>query len=213
MFSLSHPGTEGGVLPLLVLPAGAGPALLPGQVIEDVAFVRDDMANIVWAVQKATPSPLGEARAGAERNAAVLGPPSTAPPPTPAAGAPALKYRLATPPPVHWSPLFPVRVPDDNPAIVLELGGVVRPAPGGTGTPSLVRPPGRILSPGALRGRDVPYRIREEEVAREGTRVQRLYNRSRAHDGTPFLWVARRRTVGAGEGNAGLRFDRAEPRG
>ncbi len=57
-----------------------------------------------------------------------------------------------------------------------------------------------------------PYRIREEEVARTGTHVVRMPCRTRWIDGSTHVWIARRRTVGAGEGWSGLRYDLAVPR-
>jgi hypothetical protein len=52
--------------------------------------------------------------------------------------------------------------------------------------------------------------IREEEVPREGRRVTRSYQLARWIDGTTFLWLGRRASVGRGEGSSGLRFDIAE---
>lgn len=54
-----------------------------------------------------------------------------------------------------------------------------------------------------------PLRVREEQVPREGTRVSRIVRRARGADGATYVWVARTRGVGTGEGGAGLRYDRA----
>ena len=56
-----------------------------------------------------------------------------------------------------------------------------------------------------------PYRIREEQIPREGTRVSRLVRRARGADGTTHVWIARTRGVGTGEGSSGLVFDQALP--
>jgi hypothetical protein len=50
----------------------------------------------------------------------------------------------------------------------------------------------------------------EEEVARGGVRVVRRFEYTRWVDGKTFLWLARRKTAGAGEGSSGLRFDIVE---
>jgi hypothetical protein len=39
--------------------------------------------------------------------------------------------------------------------------------------------------------------------------VRRLVVRTRWHDGKAYLWVERRRSLGTGETQSGLRFDQA----
>ena len=51
----------------------------------------------------------------------------------------------------------------------------------------------------------------EEEVPREGARITRAYQLARWMDGSTYLWLGRRKTVGRGEGSSGLRFDTTEP--
>ena len=72
---------------------------------------------------------------------------------------------------------------------------------------------GKILAPATPPGApsDIPYRIREEQIPREGTRVTRLVRRARGADGTTHVWIARTRGVGTGEGSSGLAFDQALP--
>jgi hypothetical protein len=53
-----------------------------------------------------------------------------------------------------------------------------------------------------------PYFLHEEEVPREGLRVRRQFRRARWHDGRVAVWLGARKTVGRGEGNSGLAFDR-----
>jgi hypothetical protein len=66
---------------------------------------------------------------------------------------------------------------------------------------------GKILTPAST-----PYRIREEEVPREGRRVTRRARLSRDVDGGSHLWISRQRGIGTGEGWAGLQFDLATRR-
>jgi hypothetical protein len=54
-----------------------------------------------------------------------------------------------------------------------------------------------------------PYRIREEEIPREGLTVSRVMCRARGCDGKTYLWIGRRKQIGRGEGSSGLRFDLA----
>ena len=74
-----------------------------------------------------------------------------------------------------------------------------------------VLPMGRILSPSILT--QPAYRIFEEEVPREGVRISRTIMRARWIDGSTHLWIARRKSIGTGEGSSGLRFDLAVPPG
>jgi hypothetical protein len=48
-------------------------------------------------------------------------------------------------------------------------------------------------------------------VPREGAQVTRAYQYARWHDGRTYLWMARRKGVGRGEGSSGLTFDVLEP--
>ena len=53
-------------------------------------------------------------------------------------------------------------------------------------------------------------RVVFEEVPRSGLRLVRQFEYTRWVDGSTFLWLARRKGAGAGEGSSGLRFDRLE---
>jgi hypothetical protein len=46
-----------------------------------------------------------------------------------------------------------------------------------------------------------------EELPREGVHLERRYRHARGLDGSPCLWIGRRRSTGRGEGRSGLRFD------
>jgi hypothetical protein len=91
--------------------------------------------------------------------------------------------------------------------IALEQGAMLTETP----NPTPIVPVGRILVPSSLNGH--PYRIREEEVPREGLKVSRVICRTRGTDGSTHLWIARRKQIGRGEGSSGLRFDLAVAKG
>ena len=42
---------------------------------------------------------------------------------------------------------------------------------------------------------------------KEGVHLRRLYRYARGQDGSTYVWMARNRSVGKGEGRSGLRFD------
>jgi hypothetical protein len=165
-----------------------------GAPIEEVRLFRDEQANMVWGVERATPDAMGEPRPGHERAMAAR----TAP--TPATSGAALRYQIQTDVPIHWIPFLPVLEDETTGAITLERAALRGP----DGAPVL--PAGRLLTPSAT-----PYRLREEEVPREGVQVARRAHRVRGSDGTTHLWVGRSKTIGLGEGASGLRFDLATP--
>lgn len=182
---------------LLIAPALA--SSLQGRAIEDVLLLRDEMANMAWAVERSVEGahgqPIDRAAAEDERRPD---------PPPPSAGTGTLAYRLRTDVPHHWLPLLPRRLESNDPSMTLRLGALPSIQPDGTMVP--IRPLGRLLAAPP----DGPLTLREEEVPREGARVARAYQLARWFDGTTFLWLGRRKSVGRGEGSSGLRFDVAD---
>jgi hypothetical protein len=164
---------------------------------EEVLFLRDEMANLAWAVERVVESPADrplnrfEASLAQQRRRA----------PEPAGeGSPAqdvLRYRLSTETPEHWIPLMPVRA---GQGLLLKRADVRK----ADGSREIVRAQGRILESGQA------LSLFEEEVPREGVRVTRSYQFTRWIDGSSHLWVGRRKGVGRGEGSSGLRFDSLE---
>lgn len=201
MFSTAIEGKPGQVADFFLVPPSAGAVGQAGPVLEEVRFLRDEMANMVWAVEHATENAVGEPWPGDERSLARQEPaPAPSQPPTPG---PPLRYRLQTSVPEHWIPFLPVSVrPGD---VQLERSFMLRATPGA----APILPAGRILLPTSVGKR--AYRVFEEEVPREGARLTRVIVRSRWTDGSTHLWVIRRRAIGRGEGSSGLSFDLALP--
>jgi hypothetical protein len=165
---------------------------LEGPLLEEVMLLRDELANIGWAVERRLESPM-EAGLETARDVVDLaqmpGPPRDVP-----------VYRLATPVPKHWVPLLPVRVSADSAEVRLARGAVLAP----DGTRHVVSAQARLLDVGGPAGRLL---IREEEVPREGVVVRRAYQAARWHDGRLFVWAGNRASVGRGEASSGLAFD------
>jgi len=192
LFSTTAEHVPGGLADFLLVPPTAAPFMQIGPTLEDVRFLRDELANLVWAVEETIEGGAGNPRPGHERSLS-----RAAQTTTPATG---LIYRIQTEVPGHWIPFLPVTSDAATGAIVLERGGIPDPA-----SAELIPPAGRILRPSALEGQR--YQVFEEEVSRAGTRVVRAVCRSRWTDGSTHLWIARRKMAGLGEASSGLLFD------
>ena len=169
-------------MPCLVVPAVASASVLTGAAIEDVHLLRDETADMAWAIEYVVEGPLGDAESE-----------PLPPAPEPAAGARGLVYQLSTPLPVSWYPLMPVQV---NGAVNLLAGSIEGQA----------LPRGRIVSRLGAAGFQMP----DGEVPRSGVRVRRIVCRARSADGQSHLWIARRRQIGAGAASARTAVRRGE---
>ncbi|MGH7573761.1 MAG: hypothetical protein ACREM1_01335 [Longimicrobiales bacterium] len=195
MFNLTAEGnSDSAVDDLLFLPPAVPPGL-HGEPLEEVMFLRDEVANLGWAVerrvQEAGGRPLDRFEQYQRARAA-------APEPQTASENGELRYRLSTTVPDYWIPLVPARPDPDDPGIRLVRGRVLIH---GSTTPVSPPPLGRLLEPGR------PLRLFEEEVTRAGARVTRAYQYVRWTDGSSHLWIGRQKSAGRGEGASGLRFD------
>lgn len=197
MFAITSHQAEGGLADYFILPPSAGASTLDGEVLESVRFLRDEMANMAWAVERTTENNIGRPWPGNERTA-VHGADST-----PATGTGTLAYRIQNTVPGHWIPFIPVQI-DPSGEVALMRSAMLGPPDPETGIRPPVTPVGRILNQTA------PYRVREEEVPRTGIDVTRIVRRTRWIDGSTHLWIARRKRTGGGEGSSGLRFDLLE---
>lgn len=184
---------------------------MQGDPLEEVALFRDELANMVWGVERRVQGASGEpynryheATQVAARQQLVQGDgdaPITAD----------IVYRLATTVPEHWIPFVAVPAQANQPAsqfnIQLERRAMLRTL--GDGTRVLVQPRGMLLrsDPSQSVSSEPPLRLEEEEVPREGIVVQRLMQYARWTDGRAYVWLGRGKKVGRGEGSSGLRFD------
>ncbi len=183
---------------LFFLPPVLGP-MLESRPVEDLSLLRDEMANVAWAVERIVESVAGRPLDRHEAYQETLA--AQPPPPTAGSEGDPLVYRLGTSVPDYWIPLLPVK---DGNALRLKRGAL--PAFGEGGIQGVQRPKGRLLEP------DRELLLFEEEVPREGARVTRTYQYARWIDGSTHLWIGRRKGPDRGEGSSGLQFDVAEKR-
>lgn len=213
MFGLSPPATSRTRLAdrrLLMLPTV--PKIQSGPALEEVALVRDEMANMVWGIEAKVPLPHGEGRAGGGagvETAEFFRRLRAAPPSAPDLENDAkVRYELMTSVPEHWIPFVPVHVPDDNREIQLQRASLPRVIENDPGPILRIKPRTSLLREGLDLEEPVPYFVHEEEVPRAGIRVEQTYQRTRWHDGRAHVWLGVTKKVGRGEGSSGLEFDR-----
>jgi len=194
MFQLSSLAVAGQPLrsdPDLFFLAPATLARIESRPVEEVLFLRDEMANMAWGVERVVESAIERPINRIEQRPSAVAV-------APADGTPI--YRLATTTPENWVPLVPVRT---GAGLRLRRGQLLR----ADGSREFVRAQGAILE---RDGKPGGVDVYEEEVPREGIRVTRAYQLARSQDGSTRLWIGRRKQVGRGEGASGLQFDRLD---
>jgi len=183
MFELDRIGSGQSLHGLFIPPSTRG--TMEGRALEDVLFVRDESANMAWGIESTVEDIAGDPRNRRDEPQPPLDPID---PKAPAE----LQYRLATAVPAQWIPLVPVPKPDRRGGFVLRKGTMS----------DVDASAGRLLDP-------TPFTLQDEEVPREGVRVRRVPALLRTTDGRRVRWIARRVSVGLGEGSSGLAFDGA----
>jgi hypothetical protein len=193
MFKISGPA---GRSPFLLMPPKCG-ATLEGAPLEEIYFLRDDMAAMSWAVEHALQGPLDvpvdALQLAFEFDAAIPEPP----PDPPVPGGPQQTYVLEQIPPANWIPMVPVIAPSG--ARYFRRGILVRPGYGD------VHAAAHLLEP------EHPFFVADEAIPREGAQVTRYFRRTRWIDGSTTLWLAHRTRPGRGPGWSGLAFDLVKP--
>jgi hypothetical protein len=205
MFALTPDVVEPEQPPVSLVMLPTTPHLQESAPVEEVVFIRDEMANMVWGIERRVPLPSGASRPGTETGREyrehlqqLVRPPSAPPPP-----AAPIRYHVMTTVPEHWIPFIPAHVEDSVREIQLQRAALPRILEGATGPPDKVRPRTTLLRhglPGA-------YFLHEEEVPRAGTDLTQTYQRTRWTGGKVAVWYGARKQTGRGEGYSGLRFD------
>lgn len=182
---------------LFFLPPTTSQAL-EGQPLEEVRFIRDEMANLAWAIERSVQGDDGRVfdreREENRRNA------DGAPPVQPSAPGAQLTYRLASSVPRNWIPLVPTLENNVATGAIRLRRGAMLDATTNQPIPAI----GNLLVPGT------PLLMQEEEVPRAGVHVTRRFEYTRWVGGRSFVWLANRKRAGRGEGSSGLRYDSAE---
>jgi hypothetical protein len=219
MFRLSTAGddTVPAATSLLMLPTV--PKIQEGQPIEDVALIRDEMANMVWAVESTVPLPTGESKAGREAaletsafHARIVAaqPPGTQPAiQQPAPKAP-ISYRIMSAVDENWIPFVPVHIEGDSREIQLQRAAMPRIIEGDQILPAKIEPRTGLIREGLDAQPKRSYYVHEQEVSRAGARAYRAYRRARWSGGRAVTWLGTHKQTGRSSRSNGLAFDYLE---
>ncbi|MEM6723134.1 MAG: hypothetical protein AAF598_03795 [Bacteroidota bacterium] len=195
--------------------------------LEEVAFIRDEMANMVWAVEMRIADLLGASRDGLEASRelqAFLEELWNAGSFQPTENNSKLMYQLGNTVPENWIPFIARHKDDENRSIILQRASMprefneqylpIRPRTNllRAGLGSTMSANGSFHVSGQTDIQTHPYFVYEEEIPRAGIRVTGSFQRTRWYDGTTFLWYGRRKRTGRGEGQSGLAFDTVQDR-
>ena len=177
---------NGTAQPILYLPPTLS-KIQEAEPLERVYFLRDEMANLVWAIETVAPS-------AAQKGIAMR---TSTPQTDKPAESTDLTYRLGEIIPENWTPFLPVRF-NNSSQIKLQRAKIPR----GTA------PKGQILQDQEIPlSINKPYFIREEEIGRGGTLIERSWQRTRWLNGKTYTWIGRRKSAGSIETNHSLIWD------
>jgi hypothetical protein len=221
LFALSHYADESatGGGEFLFVPA-AIPFREESPVVEEVRFIRDEGANMVFAIEHTVQNQIGNPVDGFEAQLELRKRQKEAEANGSAAASTAVGlegnslglpvYRLASIVPDNWIPFVPVhagnsRLPGTAPdykSIRLRQAQMLRNE--NDEAPTSISANTIILQPTP----ESPLEwVNEESVPRAGVKIQLTKQRVRWIDGKTYVWVGRKVTTGKGEGSSGLRFD------
>jgi hypothetical protein len=167
------------------------PKSLVGEPVEQVNFLRDEMANLVWAVEKVVTSHSGKGVSGDEMAFKEVAPA----PPLNFESPPEIRYLLGTTVPDNWIPFIPVHREGSNTEIRLQRAAM----PGAKGALGTL-----------LKEVNAPYYVDEEIIPRSGIQINICMQRTRWYNGKTYLWLGRKKETGKGEGWSNLKFDQLE---
>ncbi len=164
--------------------------------LEEVLFLRDDMAAMSWAVEHQLQGDLDSPLDAYEMYLQRIKNDPLPPPPKATADGPKIYYTLETSVPDNWIPMVPVQSPQNE--LFLRRGTMEIATSSGV---VFLKSRALILEP------QHPFFVADRVVSRGGIMVDRYFRRTRSADGSTFVWMARKSQLGRGPGWSGLRFD------
>jgi hypothetical protein len=205
MFTLSASVAEQQAPPTRLVLLPSSQKVQESAPVEEIALIRDEVANMVWAIENRIPLPSGKSKPGGEAAREyrqylqhLIGK-STAGPET----AVPIRYQVMNGVPEQWIPFIPVHVAGSTHETQLQRAAMPRIIENDPNPPEKVRPRTTLLRQNFPQA----YFIQEQEVPRAGLVVRQSYQRTRWAGGKVFTWLGVRKLTGRGEGMSGLQFD------
>lgn len=194
---------------LFLPPVVAG--VLDGDPLEEVELARDEVANMVWAVERTVPSVSGPGRLGKDEARETLAYHQrlvAAGAPAPVAYQASIAYLAMSNVPEHFIPFVPVHVPGSARETQLQRSRMLRLIDGDPLPPEKIPPRTTLIREGLeAKPTKLPYFIHEEEVPREGVVVREQFRRTRWTNGEAYVWLGVQKQIGRGERSSKLAFD------
>lgn len=209
------------------------PSTVESEAVEEVMFVRDEMANMIWGIETKVQDGCGgvmDAAKLANNIASKIDDenekrevPGKVTVSESADGDVEVertkksdfRYVLRTDVPLNWIPFLPQQLPGQHKEIALRRGKMpfyVYDEAGQTGDYYAVRPISSLLNgvytsvSGKIK--EKPMYIAEEEILQTGTRLIKNYQRARWFNGKSFNWLGIEKRLGNMQANSGLAFDK-----
>lgn len=189
--------------------------VLTGNPLEEIKMLRDETANLVWAVEKTYRTYYGEPISGYDhyvylqrRTNGGSSPNNETEEEEDDSDKP-IKFTIMTGVPWNWIPFIPLHTtkeissPTTTPPdpshkhIELQRAAMINPF---DKTPIL--PNSRLINEVQPQ-----YYIDESEIPRSGIILSENCQRTVWYTGEVFLWIGRNKSIGTGEGSSGLEFD------
>lgn len=183
-----------------------------GEVLEEVKFIRDEMANMVWAVEQKVENGLGGSLEGASTAKGLeawLRTLSNTPVPPPLPDQPIsadYSYQVGNTVPPHWIPFIPVRTNENSVDMILRRAAMPRIFEG-IDHATRIRPRTSLVRNSGPNGQTQKLDIREEEIPANGITLKTYWKRARWLDGKVLTWLTHEKSPGITTESSGLQFD------
>jgi hypothetical protein len=182
------------------------------EAVEEIKFIRDEMANMVWAVEQTVSDGIGGSLEGSSSAKgleawlrSLSGTPNAAPMPDLPVSAD-YAYAIGNAVPPHWIPFIPFRPVENKPDMMLRRVAMPRIFEGAE-TATRIRPRTSVIRNSGPAGESRRLDIQEEEIPATGITLRTYWRRARWLDGTIITWLAREKRLGKAFETSGLVFD------
>jgi hypothetical protein len=218
MYTLAIHGNENVPADMATVLLPVAPKVQESKPLEEVHLLRDEIANMVWAVETRVPLATGRGSPGAETGyefRAKLQQLMLAAHPegsgTEIEFKAPVRYQIVNTVPEHWVPFVPVHRDGEMRQIQLQRASLPRILDNDPGVPKKIEPRTSLVREGLDAALPRQYFVHEEEISRAGVTVRLSFQRTRWYDGRVLTWLGTRKQTGRGGGSSGLAFDQVLP--